>query len=139
MTYLRRDGSGKADVTPSRKMVGTVGGGHVPLIPGGRLVVAEGIESALSAWEVAVNIEGVPPDTLGAVAALSAGGVKALAWPAGTSALLIAPDRDASGAGERDAEALAYRAYAAGLSVAFLRPPEGCSDWNDPAAREAGR
>jgi hypothetical protein len=137
ITYLRSDGSGKADVTPSRKMVGAVSGGHVPLIPGVRLVVAEGLESTLSAWEAAVNIEGLPRDTLGAVAGLSAGGVAALAWPSGASAMLIAPDRDASGAGQRAAEALAYRAYAAGLSVAFLRPPEGCSDWNALAVREA--
>jgi cytochrome c biogenesis protein CcdA len=139
LTFLRGDGCGKADVTPSRKMVGAVGGGHVPLIQGARLVVAEGIESALSAWETAVKIEGIPSHTLGAVAALSAGGVSALAWPPGASSLLIAPDRDASGAGELAASTLASRAYAAGLRVAFLRPPAGLSDWNAWAIRAAGR
>jgi hypothetical protein len=138
VTYLRRDGSGKADVTPPRKMVGIVAGGHIPLIAGSRLVVAEGIESTLSAWDAATTLAETGHG-LGAVAGLSAGGVAGLEWPPGTAALVIAPDRDASGVGEHAAQALARRAHAAGLGVAFLRPPEGFGDWNALAILDAAR
>ncbi|SPU46617.1 DUF7146 domain-containing protein [Brevundimonas diminuta] len=135
LTYLRPDGMGKARLTPARKMAGTVGGGHVRLIPGTRLVVAEGVESALSAWEAARDCEEASGEALGAVAALSAGGVSSLDWPEGTTGLIIAPDRDANGTGERAAKALARRASDHGLSVAFLYPPDGCGDWNDAAMK----
>lgn len=135
LTYLHPDGMGKASLTSARKMVGPVGGGHVRLIPGTRLVVAEGVESALSAWEAAGACEQVSGKALGAVAALSAGGVSSLDWPDGTTGLIIAPDRDASGTGERAAKALARRASDHGLSVAFLYPPTGCGDWNDAAMK----
>jgi len=49
-TYLRRDGAGKADVTPAKASLGPVWGGAIrldPLAP--ELVVGEGIESAASA------------------------------------------------------------------------------------------
>jgi len=48
-TYLRADGSGKAAVDPPKAMLGAVAGGAVRLTDGpGPLVVAEGIETALS-------------------------------------------------------------------------------------------
>lgn len=131
LTFLRRDGSGKADLPVPRKMIGTVRGGHVPLIAGTVLVAAEGIESALSAWE-AVRAAG---RNAGALAALSAGGLAALAWPAHVTSLIIAPDRDLSGAGLEAAKVLARRARSAGLAVDLLAPPEGFSDWNDAAMR----
>ena len=58
-------------------MAGGVGGGHVRLIAGARLVIGEGIECALSAWE------GLDDPAAGCIAALSAGGVAALRWPVG--------------------------------------------------------
>ena len=133
VTYLRPDGLEKADVTPARKMLGTVGGGHVHLVPGNRLVVAEGLESTFSAWEAAVRAEGGASGALGAVSALSAGGVANLEWPVQTTGLIIAPDRDASGRGEQAARTLARRAVDAGLAVGFLNPPDGFTDWNDAA------
>ena len=48
-TYLSPDGSGKAAVEPAKAMLGGVQGGAVRLLQAqGRLVVAEGIETALS-------------------------------------------------------------------------------------------
>ncbi len=128
ITYVRPDGSGKAEVATPRKMVGLVGGGHVRLIPGDALIVGEGLESTFSAWEVAATER--DPRGLGAAAALSAGGVAAFVWPRQTRELIISPDRDLGGAGERAARELARRADAKGLSVAYLWPPEGMSDWN---------
>ncbi len=129
ITYLRRDGSGKAEITTPRKMIGLVAGGHVRLISGVDVVVGEGIESTCSAWEAAAADRGSGAD-LGASAGLSAGGVAAYVWPRGTRGLIISPDRDAGRAGERGARALAKRAHASGLEVGFLWPPEGFSDWN---------
>ncbi|MDA0743972.1 MAG: toprim domain-containing protein [Proteobacteria bacterium] len=137
LTYLRPDGLGKATLSNPRKMAGTIGGGHVRLIPGRRLVVAEGLESTLSAWEAACRCPQAEGEQLGACAGLSAGGMARFDWPEGTLGLVIAPDRDAGGTGARAAVSLARRAAAEGLSVAFLAPPEGCSDWND-ASRKGG-
>ena len=140
LTYLRPDGLGKAAVTPDRKMIGIVGGGFVRLGAASRMsenergaaryVVAEGLESALSAWEAAGGREA----GFGALAALSAGGVARLAWPARTAEIVIAPDRDK--AGEEAAQLLARRAHAAGLTVALMRPPIDCGDWNEWARRQ---
>ena len=45
-TYLRPDGTGKAEVEPQKAMLGATAGGAVTLQEGaGRLVVAEGIEN----------------------------------------------------------------------------------------------
>jgi phage/plasmid primase-like uncharacterized protein len=135
LTFLQPDGLAKADMPSPRKAVGAVAGGFIRLAPGARLIVAEGIESALSAWEVR------PPEAAdhGAVATISAGGMASLVWPAEVEALVIAPDSDASGAGDRGALALARRAHAAGLMVSFMRPPDRYCDWNDWAQAERGR
>ena len=48
-TWLRRDGSGKADGTPSKKSLGPTAGGAIHLSsPGPVLGLAEGVETALS-------------------------------------------------------------------------------------------
>lgn len=125
LTFLRPDGLGKASLPVARKVVGKSGGGFVRLAPGARLVVAEGIESALSAW----GALGPAPD-LGCIAGISAEGLARLTWPAEIAALIIAPDQDASGVGEAAAERLAIRADAEGLNVSLLRPPAGFADWN---------
>ncbi|MGH7746725.1 MAG: DUF7146 domain-containing protein, partial [Candidatus Dormibacteria bacterium] len=124
------DGLGKAAVTPARKCLGPVGGGFIRLIPGSRLLLSEGVESALSAWEA----RPASATDHGAVASISAGGMARLAWPADAEELIVAPDNDQ--AGEDAALALARRAHAAGLTVGFMRPPEGFGDWNDWARRE---
>src|SRR5262249_4723211 len=54
-TYLRRDGSGKAEIEPTKASLGPVSGGAVRLasldqvLAAGELVFAEGIETAASA------------------------------------------------------------------------------------------
>jgi len=127
LTYLRPDGSAKADIASPRKVAGTRGGGFVRLAPGACVIVAEGIESALAAWQA----RPAEARDFGAAAAISAGGVSGLLWPAEVKALVIAPDRDK--AGQAAAQALARRAWVAGLCVSFMWPPEGFSDWNDVA------
>ncbi len=133
LTYLRPDGSGKADLDPARKVAGSRSGGFVVLASGAGFIVGEGIESTLSAWQA----RPAEARDFGALAALCAGGVSRLVWPASTRALIIAPDRDKPG--QEGAEALARRAWAAGLAVNLMWPPGEFKDWNDAARAEEVR
>lgn len=121
-TYLRSDGR-KAAVEPAKAMLGAVQGGAVRLTDApGPLVVAEGIETALSLASGLLRA----PATIWA--ALSTSGIRGLRLPADPHWLTIAPDGDAPG---RDAaHALAERAHALGWQVALLPAPDG-RDWND--------
>lgn len=123
-TYLRQDGTGKADVDPPKAMLGSALGGAVRLTDGqGPLVVAEGIETALSLPSGLLR----GPATVWA--ALSAAGMAGLRLPDGIPhKLTVAPDGDTAG---RDAaHKLAERASALGWSVSLLPAPDG-RDWND--------
>jgi hypothetical protein len=122
-TYLRANGGGKADVEPAKAMLGTTAGGAVHLCEGsGRLVVAEGIETALSLASGLLR----GPATVWA--ALSTSGMRALHLPDEPGRLTIAPDGDP--AGREAARVLAERAKAAGWRVGLLPAPDG-KDWND--------
>ncbi|MCF7700934.1 DUF7146 domain-containing protein [Loktanella sp. M215] len=122
-TYLRDDGSGKAEVEPSKAMLGRVGGGAVRLTQGeGPLVVAEGIETALSL------ASGLLRTTATIWAALSTSGIRGLHLPPQPGRLTIAPDGD--DAGRQAAHALADRAHGLGWQVSLLPAPDG-RDWND--------
>lgn len=122
-TYMRADGFGKADADPTRAMLGRSKGGAVKLVEAdGPLVVAEGIETALS---LASGLLGRPATIW---AALSASGMAALYLPARPHRLTIAADGDA--AGMAAAKKLAERADALGWAVSLLPAPQG-RDWND--------
>jgi hypothetical protein len=122
-TYLRCDGSGKADVTPSKAMLGAVQRGAVRLSNGPQtLAVAEGIETALSLSSGLLRV----PATVWA--ALSTSGIRGLHLPDKPGRLTIAPDGDT--AGREAANTLAIRAHALGWQVSLLPAPDG-RDWND--------
>jgi hypothetical protein len=122
-TYLREDGSGKAKVNPPKAMLGRVGGGAVRLSEGDRkLVVAEGIETALSLASGLLRT----PVTIWA--ALSTSGLRGLDLPEKPGRMTIASDGDK--AGREAANALAERATALGWQVSLLSAPDG-RDWND--------
>jgi len=123
-TYLRADGSGKAGLDDGDKlMLGAVAGGAVRLTDGpGPLVVAEGIETALS---LACGLLRAPAKVW---AALSTSGIRGLHLPPQPGRLTIAPDGDDPG--RAAAHALAERAHALGWAVSLLPAPEG-RDWND--------
>ncbi|MBW7057376.1 toprim domain-containing protein [Paracoccus bogoriensis] len=121
-TYLRPDGSGKADIEPAKAMLGATAGGAVRLADGpSRLVVSEGIESGLSL--LCGLLDG--PATVWA--ALSTSGMRGLRLPPEPGRLTIAADGD--GPGREAAHALAERAHALGWRVGILDPGTG-SDWN---------
>ena len=88
----------------------------------GPLVVAEGIETALSLTSGLL----VTPATVWA--ALSTSGIRCLHLPDQLGRLTIAPDGDKPG--REAANALAERAHALGWKVSLLPAPDG-RDWND--------
>jgi putative DNA primase/helicase len=122
-TYLRHDGSGKADVKPSRAALGPIWRGAIRLhdrIPGTQLVIAEGLETAASAGLVL----GLP-----AWAAISAGNLaKGLALPPEASRIVIAADPDPPGS--RAARDAWIRWHAEGREVR-IAIPDGPGDFND--------
>ena len=128
-TYLKPDGSGKADVEPAKAMLGNCAGGAVRLAEAeGPLVVVEGIETGLSLDSGLLQV----PATIWA--ALSTSGMKTLRLPVMPSRLTIASDGDT--AGREAAHMLAERAYKLGWTVSFLHAPDG-NDWNDVLMEKA--
>ncbi|QYK43563.1 MAG: toprim domain-containing protein [Paracoccaceae bacterium] len=122
-TFLRQDGNGKAEVEPQKAMLGAVKGGAVQLArASGPLVVAEGIETALSL------ASGLLCEPATVWAALSTSGMRALELPACTGRLTVACDGDAPG--RAAALMLAERAYGLGWRVGLLDPGDG-ADFND--------
>lgn len=122
-TYLRPDGGGKAPADPPKAMLGAALGGAVRLTNGqGPLVVAEGVETALSLSSGLLR----HPATVWAC--LSTAGMAGLRLPDRPHRLIIATDGDQPGkaAGHK----LAERAAALGWAVSILPAPEG-RDWND--------
>jgi len=129
-TYLRADGAAKAPIMPSKAMLGNTRGGAVRLSVGpGPLVIAEGIETALSLASGLLR----GPATIWA--ALSASGIKALRLPDRPGQLIIASDGDETG--RKAAYALAERASALGWRVSMLPAPD-CCDWNDIVLAKGG-
>jgi hypothetical protein len=127
-TYLSPDGTGKADVSvgPQKMALGPCGGGAVRLAEpvDGTLVLAEGIETALSIMQVRGTA---------VWATLGTSGMRSVILPPEVCDVIIAPDGDA--AGEKAARNAALRLKREGRRVRIVRPPKG-RDFNDALARE---
>ena len=129
-TYLRPDGSGKAAVDPPKAMLGSVTGGAVRLTGShGPLVVAEGIETALS---LACGLLHGPAQIW---AALSTSGLRSLRLPAQPGQLIVATDGDDPG--RAAGYSLAERAYSLGWNVSIFQAPDR-QDWNDVVREKVG-
>jgi phage/plasmid primase-like uncharacterized protein len=128
-TWLATDPDGstrKAPLDKAKKMLGRVAGGAVRLAPlgdGDRLALSEGIETGLAAMTAC-------PD-LAVWATLSTSGLEQVELPPSARQILILADNDASGAGQRAADAAARRLRAQGREVAIALPPEEGQDFND--------
>ncbi len=126
-TYLNTDG-GKTDQPIRKAMLGPCKGGAVRLREGnGGLVVAEGIETALS---LAMGLE----EGSAVWAALSAPGMRSLKLPASQAyggSLIVACDGD--GPGRSAGRCLADTASRRGWSVELISAPDG-KDFNDLVA-----
>lgn len=128
-TFLRRDGTGKAD-GQSKMMIGNAG--VIRLVPDDEVTtgvgLAEGIETSLAVMQRA----GWSP----VWATCSAGGVAKFPVLPGIEALTIFADMDDKGAGMRAAYECANRWREFGREVAISRPPTG-TDWLDALSGEA--
>ena len=136
VTFLRRDGSGKADVPVPKRTFGPTSGAAVYFKPPDikhpedcEWVIAEGVETTLSAM-LLFQERG---RGLAGIAALSAVGVQYLQLPRSIKRVIIAADNDDNkdGIGERVARALRYRLWSQGKIVSIAVPPKPGQDWND--------
>ncbi len=135
-TYLQPDGSGKADVSPAKMMLGDAG--VMRLVPDEEVAtglgIAEGIETSLAIMQ---HTGWAPVWATG-----SAGGIARFPVLAGIEALTIWADHDLVNpkTGKRPgldaADKCAARWYAAGRTVTIQSPPEG-TDWLDALGRAA--
>lgn len=118
-TFLRPDGSDKADLHEPRRAMGDILGNAVRLgVADDVLAAGEGIETMLALRSL---LPGMPMN-----AALTANHLAALKLPKGLKRLYIAMDNDK--AGEGAAEQLAITAFGQGVDVQLLRPT--FKDWN---------
>jgi len=130
-TWLRPDGSGKADVAAlglprDKMMLGPTRGTVVKLSPDDTvetgLHIGEGIETILSAWQ-----QGFRP----VWAAADAGHIAKFPVLDGVETLTIFADNDANGAGQNAASECTKRWVQAGRTVRVITPRGVDTDWND--------
>ena len=132
-TFLARDGRGKAPVDKPRLFAGPIGGGGVwfgEAGPDNELIVAEGVETTLSAMRLYGAAAGV--------AALSASGMKALALPPWAQRVRIVADNDTNGIGQSAARTAYRRWTAEGRAVRVALPKATGADANDALMRGLG-
>lgn len=122
-TFLRADGSGKADVPSVKMMLGPSSGGAVRFGPDNRVIaLAEGIETALSVSRAS---------RLTTWATLSTSGLKGLILPPLPVAEVIVIAADHDEAGIMAAEATATRLERDGRAVSVIHPRKPGTDFND--------
>ena len=125
VTWLAPCKTRKRDADPQRQFFAPIKGGYIKLYegeldPSAKLVIGEGVESALSAAQI---MGGVP-----AIAALNAGNLPKITPPL-ASEYIIAADNDPPGLD--GARALKINLTRAGHKVWLAIPPRKGSDWND--------
>lgn len=123
-TYLKTDGSGKADLQGGAKMMlGAASGGSVRFGPDQRVIaLAEGIETALSIARAS---------RLTVWATLSTSGMKGLILPPPPVAEVVVICADHDAAGLAAAEQVAGHLEAHGRAVSVITPPKEGQDFND--------
>jgi len=132
-TFLRPDGLAKAEMAAPRKLTAgsLTDGACVQLgdYTGGRLGIAEGIETAISASD----LFNVP-----VWAAINTNGMAKWTPPPECREVLIFGDNDAKFGGQKSAYHLAHRLAVAGISVEVTIPPSVGTDWNDTVKYKKG-
>jgi putative DNA primase/helicase len=119
-TFMSGDGTSKAPIEPAKMMLGPCRGGAVRLGPiTDRLLVAEGIENALSAMQATGHA---------AWAALSTSGLRTLELPVEARDVVVLADGDEPG--EAAARDCAWRWKRESRRVRIARPPQEM-DFND--------
>lgn len=124
-TWLKSDGSGKADVEPAKMVLGEKTNGVIRLWPDDSvergLAIGEGIESCLSAAHVFRPVW----------CAIDASNLASLPILNGIESLVIFADNDESGTGQRAAEQCAIRWCGAGKEASTVTSPIVGQDAND--------
>jgi DNA primase len=132
VTYLDDAGVSKAPITLAKKTFGLIRGGVIRLTPpppadsGKPLILAEGLETALSALSAGYAY---------VWAAISSGNMKVINLPEDIRAVIIVADMDEDG-GMAAARILAHRLSQQGRNVRIAQPPRGL-DLNDLLTRKA--
>jgi hypothetical protein len=128
-TWLRPDGTDKADLDEPKWSLASTRGGAIRLAPAALvLAIAEGIENALTAITAGYA----------AWSAVSKGGFKTVALPSEVREVLIVADHDENGEGERAARKAADRWHAEGLRVRLWLAARVGDDLNDMMIRSKG-
>ena len=121
-TYLRSDGSGKADVDLDKMSLGPISGGAVRLgPPAPKMAVTEGIEDGMTIFQ---------ETGMSVWAATSAPAMRSIVLPALPMAAEVVVCSDPDPVGQRAAAAAAQRWIYEGRSVRVAVPPNGM-DFND--------
>lgn len=131
-TFLRPDGTGKADMASPRKLMpGSLPDGASVMLSdwteSGPLGIAEGIETAMAASA----IFDIP-----VWAAINSRMLEKWLPPAGCEEVVIFGDNDAKFGGQAAAYTLAHRVAVKGLPVSVQIPPLPDDDWADVWARK---
>lgn len=122
-TYLKPDGSGKAEVAPAKMMLGASAGGAVRFGPDAPVIaLAEGLETALSIGRAS---------RLTVWACLSTSGLRGCVLPPLPIAGVVVIAADHDEAGLAAAEATAARLEAEGRATSVIHPQRPGTDWND--------
>ena len=122
-TYLKPDGSAKANVDNAKMMLGPASGGSIRFGPNRPIIaLAEGIETALS---IGVSTR------MTVWATLSTSGLKGLILPPMPTAQVVVIAADNDEAGLSAAEIMAGRLEAEGRKVALVAPKAVGLDFND--------
>jgi len=125
-TFLRPDGSDKADMDRPRKLMpGQIPDGacvQLSTYTGGPLGIAEGIETAMAAC----SLYSMP-----VWSAINAGMMTKWTPPEGCEEVAIFGDNDPKFAGQAAAYQLAHRLSIKGIAVTVHIPPDLGRDWND--------
>jgi hypothetical protein len=135
LTYLRADGSGKAELGHrelQRECHGEIRGGTIRLAPHNPdldLIIGEGIETTISAMQI-FDLPGW--------SAVSAGGLKTLDLPPEVRRILIAADHDGSGCSQRNAIEAMQRWKIEGRIVHIVMPKVVGADFNDVLVKREG-
>jgi putative DNA primase/helicase len=128
-TFLAEDGSGKANVSVPRRVVGKFGRSPtIRLAPTAPLMgIAEGIETALSA----ARLYRVPVWSV-----ICANGIESFEPPPECEHLIVFADNDANGTSQRAAEALCAKLQ---IPTEIRVPDQPGTDWNDVLLAERSR
>jgi hypothetical protein len=119
-TFLKPDGSGKADVKPNKMAFGPIAGGTVRLaLAGATVALVEGIEDGLAVQQMTGQATWV---------CLGTSGFQNFQPPSSIRQVILAPDADKGG--DEAIDAAAPRLVEMGIEVRTIRPPEG-RDWCD--------